>query len=229
MNMRVLILLSISALLAGPALAADVPATVGARMDQSAQSLKTFSADMNQVDHTAIVNDDAKLTGAFRMRKAKPGDTRMLIDYKGADARSISFEGGKLQILYPKINTVQVYQVGDKRALIDQVLLLGFGATVEELKSAYELSWLGQETIAGMASSHLQLIPKSADVLKQIKQVDLWVNESTGLPVQQKFLTSNSGDYKLVTYSNEKQNPSLSEKDLKLNLPKGAVVQNMPR
>jgi outer membrane lipoprotein-sorting protein len=213
---------------------ADVPAAVAAKMDLTAQSLKSFSADMSEVDHTAIVNDDAKTGGVFRMRRVKPGDTRLLIDYKGVDARTISFEGGKVQIFYPKINTVQVYQVGDKRSLIDQFLLLGFGATIGELKGSYDVSWLGAEAITGVTpqaapASHLKLIPKSAEVLRQIKQVDLWVNEASGLPVQQKFLTSNSGDYKLVTYSNEKQNPALSDKDLKLNLPKGAVIQNMPR
>jgi outer membrane lipoprotein-sorting protein len=112
---------------------------------------------------------------------------------------------------------------------VDQFLLLGFGATVAELKAAYDVNFVGAETIGGTPSSHLTLTPKSPDVLKVIKQADLWMDQSTGLPVQQKFLTSASGDYKLVTYRNSKQNPSLSDKDLKLNLPKGVVIQNMPK
>ena len=51
----------------------------------------------------------------------------------------------------------------------------------------------------------------------------------TGLPVQQKFLTSAAGDYKLVTYSNARQNPALGDKDLKLNPPRGAIIQIMPK
>lgn len=85
--------------------AADIPAPIAARMDQTALSFKSFSAELKQTDHTAIVNDDAQLTGIFRMRRVKPGDARVLIDYKGADARAISFEGDKVQIFYPKINT----------------------------------------------------------------------------------------------------------------------------
>jgi outer membrane lipoprotein-sorting protein len=207
----------------------DAPAPLAAKMDQTAQSFKAFSADLKVVDHTAIVNDDATSSGIFRLRKVKPGDTRVLIDYQGADARTISFEGAKVQIYYPKISTVQVYQVGDRRSLVDQFLLLGFGATVAELKTAWEVNFAGPETIGGTSSSHLALTPKSPDVLKLIKQADLWMDQSTGLPVQQKFLTSASGDYKLVTYRNAKQNPSLSDKDLKLNLPKGVVIQNMPK
>ena len=211
------------------AAAAEIPAALAARMDQTALVFKSFSADLKQTDHTAIVNDDANLSGTFRMRRLKPGDARVLIDYQGADARTIGFEGDKVQIFYPKIKTVQIYQVGNRRSLVDQFLLLGFGATIAELKAAYDISYLGPETIAGTATSHLKLIPKSADVLKILKVAELWMNDATGQPVQQKFSTSTSGDYKLVTYLDAKQNPALSDKELRLNLPKGAVVQVMPR
>ena len=210
-------------------MAADIPASLAARIDQTAQQFKSFSADLKQIDHTAIVNDDAALSGVFRMRRLKPGDTRLLIDYKGADARTIAFEGEKGQIFYPKINTVQVYQVGSRRGLVDQFLLLGFGANTAELKASYEVSFMGTEKVGGLATSHLKLIPRSADVLKHIKQANLWIDDLSGLPVQQKFLTSAAGDYKLVTYSNGRQNPPLGDKDLKLNPPKGAIIQIMPK
>lgn len=209
--------------------AADIPGPLAAKMDQAAQSFKSFAADVKELDHTAIVNDDATLSGIFRMRRAKPGDTRLLIDYKGPDARAISFEGNKGQIYYPKINTIQVYQVGASRSLVDQFLLMGFGATTAELKAAYEVTVVGTETVSGVSTTHLKLGPRSADVLKIIKQAELWMDNATGLPVQQKFLTSASGDYKLVTYSNARQNPSLSDKELRLNPARGAVIQIMPR
>ena len=213
----------------GVAAAAEVPGPLAARMDQTALNFKSFSAELKQTDHTAIVNDDANLNGTFRMRRSKPGDARVLIEYKGTDARAIGFEGDKVQIYYPKINTVQVYQVGNRRGLVDQFLLLGFGAAIADLKTSYELSYIGQETVAGVATSHLKLIPKSAEVLKILKVAELWMDDATGQPVQQKFSTSSSGDYKLVTYFKIKQNPPLSDKDLRLNLPRGAVVQVMPK
>src|SRR5947209_4178742 len=182
MNVRTFTLLILSVCMAS---AVDVPAPVAAKMDQAAQGFKAFSADLKQTDHTAIVNDDANVSGIFRMRKVKPGDTRMLIEYTGPDARAISFEGDKVQIYYPKIKTVQVYQVGERRSLVDQFLLLGFGSTVSELKTAYEVNFVGSETIDGKPASHLTLIPKSPDVLKAIKQADLWMDQSTGLPLQQ--------------------------------------------
>lgn len=112
---------------------------------------------------------------------------------------------------------------------MDQFLLLGFGASMADLKSSYEVSYLGTETIGGSATSHLKLIPKSADVLKILKVAELWMDDATGLPVQQKFSTSSAGDYKLITYLGAKQNPALSDKDIRLNLPRGAVTQVMPR
>src|SRR5207248_682081 len=78
-SMRVYFLLLISACVGWPA---DLPPALAARMDETARGLKSFSADLKEIDHTAIVNDDAALSGIFRMRKVKPGDTRLLIEYR---------------------------------------------------------------------------------------------------------------------------------------------------
>jgi len=57
-----------------------------------------------------------------------------------------------------------------------------------------------------------------------LKRVDLWIPQGSGIPVQQQFFTSESGDFRLVTYSNMKVNSSV-EGSLKLNLPKGVHVE----
>ena len=85
---------------------------------------------------------------------------------------------------------------------------------------------LGQETIGSESTWHLQLIPKDKDALKNLKSAELWIAESTGLPMQQKFLTSSTGDFTLVTYSNMQLNKPLSDNALKLNPPKGVTVEH---
>jgi outer membrane lipoprotein-sorting protein len=49
----------------------------------------------------------------------------------------------------------------------------------------------------------------------------LWIPESEGYPIQQKFYLA-GGDYKLVTYTNVKVNPPLTDGDLRLKVPKNA-------
>ena len=110
--------------------------------------------------------------------------------------------------------------MGRYRAMLDQFMLIGFGTSGKELASAYNMKVLGNETVAGRTTTRLELVPKSAEVLKNLKKLELWIPEADAYPVQQKIYLG-AGDYKLVTYTNVKLNPPLSDSDLKLRVPKG--------
>jgi outer membrane lipoprotein-sorting protein len=207
-------------------LSAQSLSAVYARLDKTAPQFKSVMADIKSVVHTAIVNDDTNETGSIKVRHDKAGDTKMIIDFMGADAKTVSFDGTSVNVYYPKIKTVQVYAAADKKGLIDQFLLLGFGASSAELQSAYDVSWIGSENIEGKPTGHIQLIPKSKEVLQRLKWAELWISMDTGLPAQQKFTTSTSGDYRQVTYLNLKLNSGVSDNSLKLNLPKGVKTEH---
>jgi outer membrane lipoprotein-sorting protein len=196
-----------------------------ARLDKSAQQFKAVSANIRRDTHTAVVNEDAIETGIIRVKREKSG-TRMLIDFTTPDKKTVAFDGDTGSVYYPKIKTVQVYNVGEKRNLVDQILLLGFGATSDELKAAYDVSWVGVETIEGKSASHIQLIPRSPEVLRRIKKAELWIADSNGTPLQQRFVTSASGDFMLVTYTDIKLNPALPDSALKLSYPKDARIEH---
>lgn len=194
------------------------------RMDKTAQQFKSVTADLRRDSHTSVINDESIETGTIKMKREKSHETRMLVELTGRDAKMVSFEDSKVSIYYPKIKTEQVYDVGQKKQLVEQFLLLGFGASTAELKQAYDVSWVGPETIAGQATGHLKLTPKSKDISRQVTSAELWMSLSNGLPLRQKIVFS-SGDYMLVDYSDLKLNPPLSDNDLKLKLPKGVQVQ----
>ena len=210
-------------------LAAQSVNDVYARLDKAAPGFKAMSADIKRVVHTAVINDDSTESGTMKLKRQKAHDTRMLIEFTAPDRKAIALADDTVSVYYPKIKTVQVYDVGDKRNLIDQFLLLGFGALSSELKEAYDVSWVGSEPISGQAAGHIALVPKSKDVLQRLKKADLWISDSNGLPLQQKFLTSATGDSMLVTYSNLKLNPSLSDASLKLSYPKGVQITHPQR
>ena len=77
--------------------------------------------------------------------------------------------------------------------------LLGFGTPGRELAANYAVKDLGGERVESQDSVHLHLAPKSADVLKQLTRVDLWISVKNNSPVQQKFQLL-GGDYRLVTF-----------------------------
>jgi outer membrane lipoprotein-sorting protein len=195
-------------------------------MDGGARKFKSMAADVQDDDYTAIVNDHSRQSGTIRVKKS--GDTTLLwIEFTGPAAKTISLDANTVKILNPKAGVEQVYDIGGKRSLIDQYLLLGFGATSEELKKAYTITYVGSETISGQPAGNIQLVPKSPEQLRQLAKVNLWISNSLGIPVQQKFWTGGGGDYKLITYSNVKLNPSLSDKDLQLKTPKGVQIEHV--
>ena len=190
------------------------------RMDRAAASFKALSADIKSVQHTAVINDDNTDIGRIMLKRSKH-DMRMLVELKQPDPKSIAVQGHKVEIFYPKRNAVEEYDIGQRRELLDQFMLVGFGTSGKELGSAYDIKVLGPDTVAGQATTHLELVPKSPEVLKNLKKLELWIPESEGYPIQQKFYLA-GGDYKLVTYTDVKVNPPLTDADLKLKVPKDA-------
>ncbi|MGD1071281.1 MAG: outer membrane lipoprotein carrier protein LolA [Bryobacteraceae bacterium] len=205
-------------------LAADPLSEVYARMDKEAQVFKGMTADLTDLVHTAIVNDDSTEYGSIKLKRAKPGDTRILLDFTRPDKKAVAVEGTEVKVYLPNANVVQVYDASSKRGALDKALLLGFGATSGELKASYDITYIGAENVAGVTADHIKLIPKPSNEARQmIQQADLWIGAS-GLAVQQRFATSASGDYRLATYSNMKLTGSLSDKDLKLKTRSGVQI-----
>lgn len=216
-------MLALSAL----SLAADPLSDVYARMDKQAPVFRSMTADLTDLVHTAIVNDDATEYGSIKLKRAKPGDTRILLDFTRPDAKAVSVEGTQVKVYLPNANVVQVYDASSKRGALDKALLLGFGATSAELKASYDITYVAAENVAGQTADHIKLIPKPNNEARQmIRQADLWIGPA-GLAVQQRFATSASGDYRLATYSNMKLNPSFADKDLRLKTRNGVQINNV--
>jgi outer membrane lipoprotein-sorting protein len=79
---------------------------------------------------------------------------------------------------------------------------------------------VGDESVGGVKAHKPELAPNSPKMKESFRQLELWVAQDGGYPVQQRFIQP-SGDYHLATYSNVKLNPSLTDADLKLKLPSG--------
>ncbi len=194
--------------------------TTLARMDQASARFKDLSADLRRVHHTNVINEDTVDSGTILLKRPKPHDVRAMFDIKQPDPKQVAIDSKKAQLYYPKIATVQEYDLGKYKSLADQFLLLGFGSTSKELESAYRISLGGPETLGKEKTTRIELAPKSPESVANLQRVDLWISDSTGLPVQQK-LHWPGGDYDVATYTNVKMNPNLPDSAFRLDLPKG--------
>lgn len=220
-----LVLCSTFTLLSGPhsgAVAADNSLqAVFNHMDQASAKFKGLKADTKKLTHTAVINDDSVDSGTIVVKVPKPHDLRMLIDFKQPDRKTVAIAGTKVEIYFPKTNTVQEYDLGKShKGQVEQFLRLGFGSNSKDLLEAYTVKLGGPETVAGEPATRIELVPKSKDLAASFPKFELWISEKTGISVQQKMYQP-GGDYSMAIYTNMQVNANIPDSAVSLNLPKG--------
>jgi outer membrane lipoprotein-sorting protein len=196
------------------------------RIDRAGAAFRGMSAKLRRVSHTAAINEDNVDAGTVLLKRVHRRDVRMLIDLTDPDPKTVAFQGHTVEIYYPKMKTVDVYDVSKFKELLEQFFMLGFGTSRAELQASYNLRLVGPDTVAGQKTQLLELIPKSKEVLQHLLKLEMWVAEN-GYPIQQKFYEKGK-DYELAAYSDVKINPDLPESALNLKLP-GKVKREYPQ
>ncbi len=189
------------------------------RMDKSASDFRSLTADIEQIKYTEVVKDTSAETGQVFVRR----DQKMRIELTKPDPKTILRTGDSLFIYTPKINRVEEYNLGKHRAIIDQYMRLGFGTKSQDLRKSYDIKLAGEEEIDHRKTLLLELTPKSEEIRNQITKIQMWVDESSWLPIQQKFFEASRGDYFLVKYSNMMKNLKINDAKFKPDWPKNAT------
>jgi outer membrane lipoprotein-sorting protein len=193
-------------------------------MDKSARDFHTLTADIEHIKYTDVVKDTSSETGKLFVRR----DEKMRIEFMQPDRRTILRNGDSLFVFTPKINRVEEYDLGKNREMVDQYVLLGFGSKSENIKKNYLVTLLGETEFDHRKTVMLELTPKSDQVRKQIARIQMWIDEASWLPVQQKFFESGSEDYLIFHYTNMMKNLKIGDSQFKQDWPKG-VSRTKPR
>jgi outer membrane lipoprotein-sorting protein len=204
----------------GLAAGAETVEAVLARMDKEAAGFHQITASCKRSEFTAVLGDTTSESGRLSMERVGR-EIVMRAEFTDPNARTVAVEDKKAEIYYPKLNRVEIYDLGKMGGLVDQFLVLGFGSSGKEIAKNYSVQAAGEEEVGGVRTTRLELTPKSAKTLEQIKQVTLWLPLDAGHPVQQKFLQP-GGDYYLATYSDIRINPGLPDTAFRFNPPPGA-------
>jgi outer membrane lipoprotein-sorting protein len=188
-------------------------------MDRSAKEFRSLTADIENIKYTAVVNDKSTETGQIWVRH----DQKMRIDFTKPEPRTILRTGDSLFIYNPKIQRVDEYDLGKNRSMVDQYVRLGFGTKSEDLKKSYLVTIAGEEELDHKKTVVVELTPKSDQIRSQISRIDMWIDEASWLPLQQKFYETGSNDYILFHYTNLLENLKISDSKFKQDWPKGTL------
>ena len=187
------------------------------KMDTAAASFRNAQADFEWDTYEKVIDEiDEIQTGTIYYRRIGK-DIEMMADVKmaGSDRANLKpepkyvlFSNGKISMYQPKPDQVTVYDLGKNRVDLESYVVLGFGGSGQDLQKAFDVTYVGAETINGVATGKLQLLPKSDKVRNTYNRIFLWIDLDKGISVQQQFF-SPQGDYRLTKYSslNEKKIP----------------------
>jgi outer membrane lipoprotein-sorting protein len=198
--------------------------SVLAMMDKAAQGFHTLTANIEHIKYTDVVKDTSTESGKMWLRR----DQKMRIEFTQPDTRTILRNGDSLYVFTPKINRVEEYDLGKNREMVDQYVLLGFGTKSENVRKSYAVKLVSETELDQKKIALLELTPKSEQVGKQIAKIQMWIDEASWLPVQQKFFESGSQDYLIFHYTNVMENLKIPDSQFKQDWPKG-VSRVKPR
>jgi outer membrane lipoprotein-sorting protein len=186
------------------------------QLDAEARSFRSLSADVERTKVTVVVNDRSTESGQILVQ----GD-KMRIELTSPSPRTILRNDETLWVYTPGLKRVEEYDLSQHRAVVDQFLRLGFGTPGKELEKGYVITLQGEPTLDNKKVVQLELTPKSEEVRNQISKIQLWIDESSWLPVQQEFFETGSQDYFVIRYANIVRNPKIHDSRFKPHWPHG--------
>jgi outer membrane lipoprotein-sorting protein len=189
-----------------------------AMMDKSSKDFRTLTADIENIKYTAVVKDTSTETGQIWVRH----DQKMRIEITKPEPRTMLRTGNSLYLYNPKLNRVEEYDLGKNGSMVDQYARLGFGTKSEDLRKSYDVNVTGEEELDHRKTVLMELTPKSEQMRAQITKIQMWIDEASWLPIQQKFYETGAGDYILFHYTNMMKNLKINESKFKQDWPKNA-------
>jgi hypothetical protein len=187
-------------------------------MDATAAGFRSVQADFEWDTYEKVINeiDDIQTGTVYYRRNGKSIEMMAVVKMAGSDPTNrksepkyVLFSNGKISMYQPKPDTVTVYDLGKNRVDFESYVVLGFGGSGQDLVKAFDVTYVGPETISDVATAKLQLIPKSDKVRNTYNKILLWIDLDKGISVQQQFF-SPQGDYRLTKY----RNPDLNGKKI---------------
>lgn len=212
-----LALLAISFLPLCPANAQD-KASVLAELDAAAKGFRTTSAtvELDTIQTDPVYDKDVMTGTAYYERK--DGHFKMAAHITGHMVgkqsrpmeKTYIFSGGTLR--YSDTGKEKDAKPYTEASKYESYLLLGFGASGEELEKKWNITYLGKDkdvtTESGAPTDKLELIAKDPKVLKLFPKVTVWMDTARAVSLKQIF-DEGEGQSRICTYTNIKVNQPL--------------------
>jgi outer membrane lipoprotein-sorting protein len=196
------------------------------QMEAAGKTLKSFNARFSQTKYTAFLKEfDTPESGGFYYSRTKNGSPLVRQEVIRPGKRILTIKADKAIFYQPDIKQAKIVNLGSYKN-IAEYLAIGIGQSPAKLEKDFSLSYQGNESINGESCSIVLLKPKNDKIASRFSSITLWVKKSNGILVQNKFLEP-SGDYTLLTFSEEKLNVKIPDSMFEQKLPKDTEIQHI--
>ena len=179
------------------------------KMDTAAAGFRSTQAEFEWDTYEKVIDevDDVQTGTIYYRRSGKEIEMMAEVKQAGSDLKNLKsepkyvlFSQGKVRMYQPKVDQVTEFDLGKNRSDFESWVVLGFGGSGQELLKAFDVTYVSPETINGVATAKLQLVPKSEKARNTYNKIFLWIDLDKGISVQQQFFTPQQ-DYRLAKYS----------------------------
>ena len=149
--------------------------TVLERMETVGREFRNLEADIERTKVVVIVDDHSTSSGKFYF--ARSGDSsRIRMNIEKPARQQLLIDKGMLYMYFPRIKQVQEFDLGENQDKAE-FMAIGFGQSSADLLKYYDVTLVGEESIDGIATSILDLKPKSADFSAIFSNIRLWIDQ----------------------------------------------------
>jgi outer membrane lipoprotein-sorting protein len=179
-------------------------------MDAASARFKSAEADFRWELFERVVKQTTTQSGTIYFVKDGT-NTQMGARLDSPAPKFLEFRDGTLRVFDPGPDHLTTISSKQNQAQIEAFLTLGFGGSGKDLAKVWTISDLGTESIDGVETAKLDLVPKDPNVRNNCTHIIIWVDASRGISLKQEFFMP-SEDTRTSYYSNIRLNEKIDEK-----------------
>jgi outer membrane lipoprotein-sorting protein len=194
------------------------------KMDAHYKLLKSLKANIAREKFNSQLEATDKQQGTITLLPGKGSKFAFRLDWTKPSKEIISVVNGKYvaykdstKILYT--GTTNSKKLSEKGGNVLQI----FSMSKDEIKTAYDVYYVGQESVSGGVSTwHLKLVPKTK---MSYKFSELWV-DGNGMPVMGRITMPNN-DTDTILISSLTKNDKIDSSIFKVDYPPGTKIEKL--
>jgi outer membrane lipoprotein-sorting protein len=183
-------------------------------MDAASLKFQAAEATFRWDLYERVVKQTTTQTGTIYFKK-QGTTTVMGAKVESPSVKIIEFRNGVLRLFDPGTDHLTTIDATKNKEQLESFLTVGFGGSGKDLAKAWTISDLGDETIDGVQTAKLDLVPKDPSVRKNCTHMTLWVDPVRGIELKQSLYMP-SEDYRTAVYTDIKYNQKVDEKQYQI-------------